>query len=196
MKKTVVILSLTLILVLGTVTPFIKLEYAYAQAAYQQQRLGTTNILKFPDVHLVPEIGKSILLGLQFVLSGNNTTNPVQQGSNTVVAFKNPDYGLNNSTSAPKLSIGRSFAVAEIPYSKVNAKLVSVLPGTDPTAEDPEDMMLGQTISLGSYVGNFGNFTIPHNVQPGKYILYVYLQYPLLHATGIYNGQVMLIQAG
>lgn len=99
MKKTAVILSLTLILVLGTVTPFIKLEYAYAQAAYQQQRLGTTNILKFPDVHLVPEIGNSILLGLQFVLSGNNTTNPVQQGSNTVVAFKNPDYGLNNSTS-------------------------------------------------------------------------------------------------
>jgi hypothetical protein len=201
MKKAVVILSLTLILVLGTVTPFIKLERGYAQAAYQQQRLGTTNILKFPDVHLMSETGKTTILGLQFILSGNTTTgtnktttNSAAQSSSTVIAFKNPDYGLNNSTNAPKLSIGKSFVVSEIPYSKVNVKLVPVLSGTDPTAEDPEDMMLGQPINLGSHIGNFGNFSIPHNVQPGKYILYAYLQFPSLHATGIYNGQVMLIQ--
>src|SRR5690348_7311516 len=202
MRKTVVILSLTLILVLGTVTPFIKLEYAYAQAAYQQQRLGTANILKFPDVHLMSETGKTTILGLQFILSGNTTTgtnkttNPAAESSSTVIAFKNPDYGLNNSTNAPIVSIGKSFVISEIPYSKVNVKLVPVLTGTDPTSEDPEDMMLGQPINLGSHIGNFGNFSIPHNVQPGKYILYAYLQYPLLHATGIYNGQVMLILAG
>jgi hypothetical protein len=206
MKKAVVILSLTLILVLGTVTPFIKLERGYAQAAYQQQRLGTTNILKFPDVHLMSETGKTTILGLQFILSGNTTTgtnktttNSAAQSSSTVIAFKNPDYGLNNSTNTPKMSIGQSFRInstnsGAVPYSNVNVKLVPILPTTDPTADDPESMILGQPINLGSYLGNIGNFTIPHSVQPGKDILYVYVQYPFLHATGIYNGQVVLMK--
>lgn len=207
MKKAIVIISLSLILALGTVTPFFKVGRVYAQEANQKQRLGTSNILEFPYVNVVSDTGKTTLLDLEFVLSGNNTaatnsTNPaIQRGSNssTVVAFKNLDYGLNNSTNTPKLSIGQSFRInstnsGDIPYSKVNVKLVSILSGTDPTAEDPEDMMLGQPISLGSYIGNFGNFSIPHVTQPGKYILYAYVQYPLLHATGIYNGQVILIQ--
>jgi hypothetical protein len=209
MKKTIIveavaILSLALILVLGTVTPFFKVENVYAQAANQQQRLGTSNILEFPDVHIVPATGKTTLLDLQFALSGNNTaatntTNPAVQDSSTVVAFKNPDYGLNNSTNTPKLSIGQSFRInstnsGAVPYSNVNVKLVPILPTTDPTADDPESMILGQPIDLGSYLGNIGNFTIPHSVQPGKDILYVYVQYPFLHATGIYNGQVVLMK--
>jgi hypothetical protein len=116
-----------------------------------------------------------------------------------VVAFKNPDYGLNNSTNTPKMSIGQSFRInstnsGAVPYSNVNVKLVPILPTTDPTADDPESMILGQPINLGSYLGNIGNFTIPHSVQPGKDILYVYVQYPFLHATGIYNGQVVLMK--
>lgn len=209
MKKTIIIeavaiLSLALILVLGTVTPFFKVENVYAQAANQQQRLGTGNILEFPDVHIVPATGKTILLDLEFVLSGNttattNTTNPAAKSSSTVVAFKNPDYGLNNSTNTPKMNIGQSFRInstnsGAVPYSNVNVKLVPILPTTDPTADDPESMILGQPINLGSYLGNIGNFTIPHSVQPGKDILYVYVQYPFLHATGIYNGQVVLMK--
>lgn len=209
MRKTstlFVTIFLTLLFVSGTGFPFFKSVPVYSQlnsplvdnsSLSQRQRLGTDNILNFPDVNLVYDNGKNASLDLEFILLGNNPSIPGQHN----VALSNPDYGL--STPIPTLRVGENITVnstsdEDIKYSSALVMLVPItspFPPTNMSIEevDPEgDLTLSEPINFGTYGSDYGTSVIPHTVSPGYYLFYTYLQYPTYNMTAVYNIAVQV----
>jgi hypothetical protein len=193
-------LCLTLFFVVGLNMPFLKNRPVYGELvqnninASQQQRLGTNNILYFPDdVRLISGNRQNSSLSQQFILLGNNSGTYTNRNT---IAAANPDYGL--PTSIPLLNNGDNFIIvsttdSDIVYRSADVTLVPITspfppPNTRIEDVDPEnDISLSRPINLGNYTGNLGTFAIPSTASPGNYLLYLYLKYPTYNMTVVYN---------
>lgn len=97
-------ISLALFVVAGTDMPFFKSELAYGQPQEidnclgERQRLGTDNILYFPDVSLLHGSHQGASFDQEFVLLGNNQS--IDSPKN--VAIVNPDFGLSTPVTTLK----------------------------------------------------------------------------------------------
>lgn len=205
MRKIVVVLGMSVIpafmvlaFVLNTDLSFFTIKPSYAQVPVdnslpETQRLGTNNILNFPDVTILYGNGNATSLDQEFALLASN---------NTKAAIRNPDYGLNDTI--PVLRVGQNFRInsttdQDIVYSRVNVALVpiaSLPPGTKLSDIDPEDNLTQQTplTSVGSYIGGIGNLVIPQTTRPGYYLLDVSLHYPSQGVTAVYNTMVRIVK--
>jgi hypothetical protein len=201
MVSTVIMVSMSLAFVLGSVLPFFKIEHVYGQQLVDNsltisQRLGTTNILTFPGVNLLYGNGKAVPLDEEFTLLHNNTS----LGTQNKVAISNPDYSLNDTISS--LSIGQNFRINStneetIQYARVNVTLVPITSSLPPHTKisdiDPENDLMQQTpIPVGSYIGNIGNFVVPQVTHPGYYLLTVYLRYQSQGISAVYNTLIRI----
>lgn len=199
--------SMILFLALGMGLPLFKNKLAYGQLLQdktlsEQQRLGTYNILYFPDnVSIAYSNGQKASMDQEFILLGNNPNTP----SHYQVALSNADYGLppESVKSTSTLVEGKNFSVdstnnADIKYSSASVILVPITSPFPPVNIriqdiDPEnDLVLSKPIILGTYVGNSGSFVIPHTAGSGYYLIYVYLHYPSYNMTAVYNTIVHL----
>ncbi|HZA08255.1 MAG TPA: hypothetical protein VE619_11180, partial [Nitrososphaeraceae archaeon] len=118
MRKIVVILGMVVIpafmvlaFVLDTDLSFFAIKPSYAQVPVdnslpETQRLGTNNILTFPDVNILYGKGNVTSLDQEFALLASNSTGLRTQ---TKVAIRNPDYGLNDTI--PILRVGQNFRI-------------------------------------------------------------------------------------
>ena len=114
MAKTSILFTFTLFLVSGIGLSFFNSTPVYSQlgsplvdnnSLLEQQRIGTNNILNFPDVNLVYGNGNNASLDLEFILLGDNPNIPGQHN----VAIANPDYGL--SVPIPALRVGENITI-------------------------------------------------------------------------------------
>jgi hypothetical protein len=204
MKSRILFMTLTLTLFLVSGTGLSTPVYSQLgspmidnNSLSEQQRIGTNNILNFPDVNLLYGNGKNASLDLEFILLGNNPSIPNQHN----VAIANPDYSL--SIPIPTLMVGENITInsttdEDIKYSSALVVLVPItspFPPTNMNIEDvdPEsDLALSTPINFGTYGSNYGSLVIPPTVSPGSYLFYAYLQYPTYNMTAVYNTAVQV----
>jgi beta-mannanase len=149
----------------------------------QMQRLGTDTLVPGSYVNITDSYDKVSGLGMQFLLLNSNMSDPNKFNiAQDQIAIKNPEYGL--SEPYPTLLAGQSFNISattydEIGYGAMNASLVPILSfpeGRPNSYIDPEDdLQFGSIIDLPQFMGDVGSFVVPQNLQPGYYMLYVYL---------------------
>lgn len=150
-------------------------------------------VISFPGINIPNSKNENYTLDENFLLITNNLDNKSQYP----VEILNPNFSLH--PPFVNLTIGQKYTVnplnrEDIQYNNVTIKLAAILsvaPGLkiqDLDPEDPDMMTLGGQTDIAHFVrGKGGNFVIPSNMAPGKYILYTYLQYPY-GITGVFSN--------
>jgi hypothetical protein len=154
--------------------------------------------ISFPEVKVASSNVQNSALDEEFILINNHDGNNINKSIKVV----SPDFGF--SYPIVNLIEGKKYTInalndAAINYNSISIKMAPVthissdirnLTEADP--EDSDNMKLGSTIQLYNKVLEKDNegiidFTMPTNIVPGKYVLYLYLYYPD-GITGVFSN--------